>query len=75
MRTESGRCLIFAMQMVSGYLARLARAARRVQGPRSGTFRKLEPDSCSLLPRARRPAAISAQRPTWQTQIRTSLTP
>ena len=43
MRTESGRCLIFAMQMVSGYLARLARAARRVQGPRSGTFRKLEP--------------------------------
>ena len=40
---ESGRCLIFAMQMVSGYLARLARAARRVQGPRTGTFRKLEP--------------------------------
>ena len=43
MRTESGRCLIFAMQVVSGYLARLARAARRVQGPRTGTFRKLEP--------------------------------
>ena len=48
MRTESGRCLIFAMQMVSGYLARLARAARRVQGPRSGTFRKLEPRTNNL---------------------------
>ena len=40
MRTGSGRCLIFAMQMASDYLARLTRAARRVQGPRSGTFGK-----------------------------------
>ena len=42
MRTGSGRCLIFAMQMASDYLARLTRAARRVQGPRIGTFRKLD---------------------------------
>ena len=49
MRTESGRCLIFAMQMVSGYLARLARAARRVQGPRSSTFRKLEAETNTLV--------------------------
>ena len=31
MRTGSGRCLIFAMQMALDYLARLTRAARRVQ--------------------------------------------
>ena len=42
MRTGIGRCLIFAMQMALDYLARLTRAARRVQGPRSGTFRKLD---------------------------------
>ena len=37
MCTESGRCLIFAMQMASDYLARLARAARRMQAPRVHT--------------------------------------
>ena len=41
MRTRSGRCLVFAMRTASDYLPRLARAARRVQGPRSGPFRKL----------------------------------
>jgi hypothetical protein len=32
---------VFAMRTASDYLPRLARAARRVQGPRSGPFRKL----------------------------------
>jgi hypothetical protein len=32
---------IFAMQSGSDYLPWIARAARRVQGPCSGTFRKL----------------------------------
>ena len=42
MHTGSGRCSIFAMRTTSNYLPRLASAARRVQGPRSGTFRKLD---------------------------------
>jgi len=42
MHTGSGRCSIFAMRTTSDYLPRLASAARRVQGPRSGTFRKLD---------------------------------
>ena len=42
-RTSRGRCSIFAMHTASDYLPRLARAARRVhQGPRTGTFRKLD---------------------------------
>ena len=40
MRTGSGRCLIVAMRLASLYLPGLARAVRRVQGPRSRTFRK-----------------------------------
>jgi len=43
MRTRRMRCLIFATHTASDCLPRLARAARRVQGPRHGTFRKLEP--------------------------------
>ena len=42
MRTRRRRCLVFATHTASDYLPRLARAARRVQGPRSSTFRKLE---------------------------------
>ena len=42
MHTGSGRCSIFAMRTTSNYLPRLASAARRVQGPLSGTFRKLD---------------------------------
>ena len=49
MCTGSGRCLIVAMQMASDYLPRLARAARRVQGPRRGTFRKLDPGAATAL--------------------------
>ena len=45
MHTGSGRCSIFAMRTTSNYLPRLASAARRVQGPRSGTFRKLDTET------------------------------
>ena len=62
MRTESGRCLIFAMQMVSGYLARLARAARRVQGPRRGTFRKLHKFLLAFTPAWRARAICRPER-------------
>ena len=41
MRTRRRRCLVFATHTASDYLPRLTRAARRVQGPRSGPFRKL----------------------------------
>ena len=50
MRTRRRRCLVFATHTASNYLARLARAARRVQEPRSSTFRKLGP---GVLPGAR----------------------
>ena len=36
------RCLVFAVLPASGQLPRLARAARRAQGRRKGTFRKLD---------------------------------
>ena len=36
------RCSIFAMHTASGQLPRVARAARRAQGPRGGTFGKLD---------------------------------
>ena len=40
-------CSIFAMQTASDYLHRLARAARRVQGPRSGRFGRLDTGTCA----------------------------
>ena len=49
MCTGRGRCLIFAMQMASDYLPRLARAARH-----NGTFRKLDPVSSRSVGGARR---------------------
>ena len=58
MHTGSGRCSIFAMRTTSDYLPRLASAARRVQGPRSGTFRKLEPET----PKVQYKVANSARR-------------
>ena len=68
MRTGSGRCLIFAMQMASDYLARLTRAARRVQGPRSGTFRKLDTEATAYHPRT--PHEASGRRPSNGRQVR-----
>ena len=49
MRTRRRRCLVFATHTASNYLPRLARAARRVQGPRSSTFRKLEAETNTLV--------------------------
>ena len=48
MRTRRGRCSIFAVHPASGQQPRLARAARRAQGPRSGHFGKLDPLSFYL---------------------------
>ena len=61
MHTGSGRCSIFAMRTTSNYLPRLASAARRVQGPRSGTFRKLDTEATAYHPRT--PHEASGRRP------------
>ena len=60
MRTRRRRCLVFATHTASNYLPRLARAARRVQGPRTGTFRKLEPGFSHYDERVRREDAVLA---------------
>ena len=39
-----GLCNAHCLRLL--YLPRLARAARRVQGPRSSTFRKLDTGAC-----------------------------
>ena len=63
--TRSGRCSIFEMQTASDYLLRLARAARRVHGPRtaqtSAIFHPVRALLASGLPLSR---AYSADTPT-----------
>jgi hypothetical protein len=66
MRTRRGRCSIFAVHPASGQQPRLARAARRAQGPRSGHFGKLDPTSGDPLTahEDRPPPTCSPPRPT-----------